>query len=120
MEPAPYTTAVLLLRISSISILPFALALRRLHLRLSSCNERTSPFLERYNKVEMSDWPALPPDGIMEAYGGPVFNASGLHDERLSRVTNRLQIHCIRETDHQFQVRPLMPLPWHMPMVTSR
>src|SRR6266851_4034928 len=36
MEPAPYTTAVLFLRISSISILPFALVGRRPHLRLSS------------------------------------------------------------------------------------
>src|SRR3989442_14545741 len=49
MEPAPYTTAVLLVRIFSISLLPFALALRRLHLGLSSCHELTSLFLERNN-----------------------------------------------------------------------
>src|SRR6266567_4358880 len=36
MEPAPYTTAVLFFRISSISIIPFALVGRRPHLRLSS------------------------------------------------------------------------------------
>src|SRR5450755_364870 len=36
MEPAPYTTAVLFLRISSISIIPFALVRRRPPLRLSS------------------------------------------------------------------------------------
>src|SRR5438046_2905065 len=36
MEPAPYTTAVLFFRISSISIMPFALVGRRPNLSLSS------------------------------------------------------------------------------------
>src|SRR6266446_5407794 len=36
MEPAPYTTAVLFFRISSIAIIPFAIVGRRPNLRLSS------------------------------------------------------------------------------------
>jgi hypothetical protein len=32
--------------------------------------------LERNKKVEMSDWPALPPDGIVVGCGGPVLKES--------------------------------------------
>jgi hypothetical protein len=32
-------------------------------------------------KVEMSDWPAFPPDGIMEGCGGPVLICSGAGEE---------------------------------------